>query len=133
MCKNKAATVHQRSAGAVDKAVGLKIRQARLEADLSQSELGLKLGVSFQQIQKYEKGVNRVTPGRLIEISKALGKPMAYFLEEPDYKPNTAGERIAQFAASRIGHQLLEAALPLGPGIQQSLVNLARSLSREAA
>jgi transcriptional regulator with XRE-family HTH domain len=123
----------KRGPGPADKAVGLKVRQARMDADMSQADLGNKLGVSFQQIQKYERGTNRVTGARLVEIAKATGKPTTFFLEEPTYKPNSAGEKLAQFAASRLGHQLLEAAMPLDASLQQSLVNFTRALSREAA
>lgn len=48
---------------------------------LSQTELGVALGVSFQQIQKYEKGSNRVGSGRLWRMSRALGVPITYFFE----------------------------------------------------
>jgi transcriptional regulator with XRE-family HTH domain len=69
----------QRSVKATDIQLGVKIRARRLEAGLSQQELGEALGVSFQQVQKYEKGVNRVSAGRLGEIAKTLGESMAYF------------------------------------------------------
>jgi transcriptional regulator with XRE-family HTH domain len=57
----------------VDKIVGRNIRAYRLTKGLSQTELGDQLGISFQQIQKYEKGMNRVGSGRLFAISKILG------------------------------------------------------------
>jgi transcriptional regulator with XRE-family HTH domain len=131
--KNGVAIIPQRSAGPVDKALGLKIRTARHEAELSQAELGKKLGVTFQQVQKYEKGTNRVGPARLAALCQVLGRPITYFIAEPDYKPNTRGERIASFVASRVGHQLCEAAMDMSPPIQQSLVEFARSLTRQAA
>lgn len=70
-----------RAANADDKKLGTKIRARRVEIAMSQSELGDKLGVSFQQIQKYEKGVNRVSASRLGEIAKALDIGMDYFTE----------------------------------------------------
>lgn len=129
--KSKAVKVPQRKATAHDKSLGVKIRTARLDAKLSQAQLGEKLGVTFQQIQKYEKGVNRVGAARLSTIVEALGRPMSYFLEEPGYKPNSNGEKLAQFVASRIGHQICEAMLALAPEVQQSLVDMARSLTKE--
>jgi transcriptional regulator with XRE-family HTH domain len=57
----------------VDKIVGRNIRIYRLTRGLSQTDLGNKVGVTFQQIQKYEKGVNRVGSGRLFEMSRVLG------------------------------------------------------------
>jgi transcriptional regulator with XRE-family HTH domain len=124
---------HQRSVTPLDKAIGLKIRVARHDAKLSQDDLGSALGVSFQQVQKYEKGVNRVPPVRLVAIAKATGKPTTFFLQEPDYKPNTNGEKLAQFAASRLGHQILSATMALQPHLQQAVVDFTRTLAREAA
>jgi transcriptional regulator with XRE-family HTH domain len=59
--------------------VGRRIRARRLERGMSQSELGSRLGVTFQQIQKYEKGVNRVGAGRLYQISEVLSIPVSFF------------------------------------------------------
>jgi transcriptional regulator with XRE-family HTH domain len=123
----------QRSVGVMDKAIGLKIRTARMDAQLSQAELGEKLGVSFQQVQKYEKGINRLSSVRLTQIVETLGKPMSYFIEEPSYKPNSSGEKIAKFVASRVGHQLCEAAVNLSPKVQQSLIDFARSVGNSKA
>ena len=66
----------------VDKAVGQRIRQRRKRLGLSQSELALRIGVRFQQVQKYESGNNRVAASRLWEISQALGVPIDYFFED---------------------------------------------------
>jgi transcriptional regulator with XRE-family HTH domain len=80
--------------------MGRRIRLRRVEIGLSQSELGEKLGVSFQQVQKYEKGVNRVGASRLQQITEALGVDMTFFYEgnskaerEVSYRPKlvTAG------------------------------------------
>jgi transcriptional regulator with XRE-family HTH domain len=120
-----------RSVTSVDKFIGLRLRTARLESKLSQQEVGNKLGVSFQQIQKYEKGANRVSSPRLLQFAELFGKPTTYFLKEPNYKPNSAGEKLAEFAATREGHQLLEAAMPLPPLLRQSLIDLARTMNRE--
>ena len=58
-----------------------KIRAQRLNKGLTQEELGTKLGVTFQQIQKYEKGINRVGSGRLYEIAEILEIPVTSFFE----------------------------------------------------
>jgi transcriptional regulator with XRE-family HTH domain len=65
--------------GSVDLHVGLKIRDRRRELRLSQTDLGREVGVSFQQLQKYENGKNRVGASRLAAIAKALKVPVAYF------------------------------------------------------
>lgn len=59
--------------------MGHRIRLRRVEQKMSQADLGLKLGVSFQQIQKYEKGVNRVGANRLEDIANALDVPVTFF------------------------------------------------------
>jgi transcriptional regulator with XRE-family HTH domain len=69
----------QRSAGKPDIELGKRIRLRRVEQKISQAELGDKLGVSFQQVQKYEKGVNRVGAGRLTKIAEVLGITVGTF------------------------------------------------------
>ncbi len=61
--------------------IGRRLRQARLARGLSQSALGEKLGVTFQQIQKYESGANRIGGSRLWDISGVLGVSVGYFFE----------------------------------------------------
>src|SRR5262249_56737367 len=63
----------------IDVMVGKRIRLRRVQLALSQTELGQKLGVTFQQIQKYENGTNRVSCSRLYEASVALEAPIAFF------------------------------------------------------
>ena len=65
----------------IDLAVGLRIRALRKEAGMSQTALGDALGVSFQQIQKYERGANRVSASKLYEIARALQTSVAYFFD----------------------------------------------------
>jgi transcriptional regulator with XRE-family HTH domain len=70
-----------RSTTAVDTHIGQKIRARRILLGLSQTELADAAGISFQQIQKYEKGTNRVGASRLQQFSEALGVPPSYFFE----------------------------------------------------
>src|SRR3977135_4057081 len=80
MKTSAAKKMKQRSAGKPDIELGKRIRLRRVEQKVSQAELGDKLGVSFQQVQKYEKGVNRVGAARLQTIDSAfsLGLLRAY-------------------------------------------------------
>lgn len=73
-----------RAALDADLHVGQKVRKARKAMDMSQTELGNLLGVSFQQVQKYEKGSNRIGSGRLWEISRVLRVPIDYFFDGID-------------------------------------------------
>jgi transcriptional regulator with XRE-family HTH domain len=68
----KAAKTKTRSPTGMDGQIGLRIRHIRVQQKISQSDLGEKLGVSFQQVQKYEKGMNRLTLSRAIDLAKAL-------------------------------------------------------------
>src|SRR5260370_7994166 len=81
MNKSAAKKMKQRSAGKPDIELGKRIRLRRVEQHISQADLGDKLGVSFQQVQKYEKGVNRVGAARLQQIATALDVPLTFFYD----------------------------------------------------
>jgi transcriptional regulator with XRE-family HTH domain len=65
----------------IDAEIGRRIRVAREKAQQSQSILGSRLGITFQQIQKYERGANRVSAGRLFDIAHVLQVPITYFFD----------------------------------------------------
>lgn len=65
----------------VDVHVGKRIRQRRWMVGMTQQQLAEKVGIKFQQIQKYETGMNRVSASRLWEIASALGVPVSFFFE----------------------------------------------------
>lgn len=70
----------------IDRRVGIKIIELRLSMGLSRLQLANEIGVTHQQLQKYEKGTNRITAGRLSAIANALKKPVSYFFEEFEEK-----------------------------------------------
>ena len=76
-----------------DAEVGRRVRSRRLECRLSQTELADRIGVTFQQVQKYEKGVNRIGAGRLQRISEALEVPISFFFGTGAGGGSTRGER----------------------------------------
>ena len=65
-----------------DRGIGARIRTARREAHLSQSVLAERLNVTWQQVQKYENGTNRVPASMLAELGHALNRPAAWFIDE---------------------------------------------------
>jgi transcriptional regulator with XRE-family HTH domain len=71
----------ERAAGRVDRKLGERVRARRLEIAMSQEQLADLLGVTFQQVQKYEKGVNRIAASRLLDIAAALDTPIAAFYD----------------------------------------------------
>jgi DNA-binding XRE family transcriptional regulator len=75
-----------RNASAVDKYIGARMRKLRHTLNMSQAQLGDELGVSFQQIQKYEKGVNRVSAARLYSICKVLNISLSSMFERDPAK-----------------------------------------------
>jgi transcriptional regulator with XRE-family HTH domain len=81
MKKAKRKTKSARAPGIVDAYVGARMRESRLALNMSQESLGNVLGVSFQQIQKYESGRNRVSAARLFEICEALEVSLASMFE----------------------------------------------------
>src|SRR2546423_1511826 len=82
-----------KSPDARDADVGRRIRAQRLVCNMSQTELGNRVGITFQQIQKYEKGVNRVGAGRLARIADVLKVPVAYFFAGDD-TPSDSGDSV---------------------------------------
>jgi transcriptional regulator with XRE-family HTH domain len=73
--------VNQRSANSVDGHVGSRVRLRRLEMGLSQEKLADQLGITFQQVQKYERGTNRIGASRLHQIALVLQVPITYFFD----------------------------------------------------
>jgi transcriptional regulator with XRE-family HTH domain len=65
----------------IDRFIGNRIHELRLALGLSRQQLGVKINVTHQQLQKYEKGTNRVSAGRLAVIANFLNKPVSYFYE----------------------------------------------------
>jgi transcriptional regulator with XRE-family HTH domain len=70
-----------KSPSPIDRIVGQRMRWRRRELKLTQEQLGEQLGLTFQQVQKYEKGINRVSAGRLFEMASKLAVPITYFYE----------------------------------------------------
>ena len=71
----------------VDRHVGLMIRERRILLGLSQQQLAEMIGVTYQQAHKYERGINRISAGRLYEIAQGLGVSIGYFFEGAETNP----------------------------------------------
>ena len=122
----------------VDRHVGNRVRMRRLLVGMSQEKLGELLGITFQQVQKYEKGSNRVSASRLYQISRVLGVPVQFFYEELAVGGAAAGgfaERPAEsyaveFLGSREGLELNKAfARITDPRVRRSIVDLVRAFA----
>lgn len=105
-------------ASAVDRHVGMRIRERRLMLGLSQQQLADAVGVTYQQAHKYERGLNRIAAGRLFEISQVLGVPISWFFDGMgpgrDPAPMTQRQRLCLEVArnfAQIGNERHQLAL----------------------
>lgn len=118
----------------VDRHVGLRIRLRRKEIGISQEKLGEALGITFQQVQKYERGANRISASKLWETARALRVPVAYFYEgladmdEPIASTLPFGAQ--DFLMTPEGLELAASFLKLPNGrIRRKFVELVRAIS----
>jgi transcriptional regulator with XRE-family HTH domain len=104
-----ATTRHPRSADARDIEIGRLIRNQRRKLRLSQTDLAEQIGVTFQQVQKYENGKNRISIGRLNRIAEALNVPVTFFFGPESKASHTAGNKAREFLAAADALRLLKA------------------------
>ena len=95
-----------KAASHIDKSVGAKIKLGRLMAGLSREKLGVQLGISWQQIQKYESGANRVSAGRLHQIAQILGREIQWFFDEADNDSVSSGPSPRDIGMAKKFHNL---------------------------
>jgi transcriptional regulator with XRE-family HTH domain len=107
---------------------------------MSQERLGELLGLTFQQVQKYEKGINRIGAGRLFEVASILGVPISFFYENVDSNAQAAGfaeggeepPPVMEFLSSGEGLQLSLAFMRIKDvKIRRRILDLVRSLANE--
>jgi transcriptional regulator with XRE-family HTH domain len=115
-----------------DEEVAKRVRALRLRRGISQIELSHALGVTFQQVQKYERGANRISAGRLFRIAEALDVPIAFFFA--DFTKRTSDPySIAidfNFLQTADAQRLIRAYARIrAGGIRLSLVRLAEALA----
>ena len=82
----------------IDGLVAKRVRTQRMRLGLSQTDLGEKLGVTFQQVQKYEKGVNRIGAGRLFEMARVFNVPVQALFPESDEAIRQANDQTAELS-----------------------------------
>ncbi|MDH4411957.1 MAG: helix-turn-helix domain-containing protein [Rhizobium sp.] len=125
----------------IDIHVGSRIRLRRTMLGMSQEKLGESLGITFQQIQKYEKGTNRVGASRLQNISNILTVPVSFFFEDaPGDQPSSSGmaeasssNYVVDFLSSSEGLQLNRAFVKIGDAkVRRKIVDLVKALAAEA-
>jgi transcriptional regulator with XRE-family HTH domain len=118
----------------IDIHVGQRVRARRKMIGLSQTQLGSELGVTFQQVQKYERGTNRIGSSRLFKMSTTLDVPVAYFFEGAETKMpgyTIADDTVSEgFFEREETQELVEAYYKIAdPRIRKKVLGLARLLS----
>lgn len=121
----------------VDLHVGLAIRARRKQVHIGQEELAKRLGISFQQVQKYERGGNRISASRLYEVAAILRVPVAYFFRDLDQQQfeffsAEFEPKVSEFLKSTEGQELAEIFPKLeDPGVRRKMVDLIRAMTQE--
>lgn len=132
-----------RKANPIDVHVGTRVRMRRMLLSMSQEKLGELLGLTFQQVQKYEKGVNRIGASRLYELSKVLNVNVEYFFDEMDasleggvtgsgLSNGAESNYVSDVLSSRDGLELNKAfARIMDPRQRRAIVELAKTMAGE--
>ena len=124
-----------KSPNPIDKHVGSRVRMRRMMLDMSQSGLGDALGITFQQVQKYEKGTNRISASRLQQVCHILQAPIPFFFEGapagdvlPGQPPSS--DPLTDLMATRDGLALVKAFMRISnPQVRRRIVNLVEELA----
>ena len=112
----------------LDRRIGERLRAARLMKGMSQGELGKQLSITFQQVQKYEKGINRVSASALLKISEALKTDLLYFFSG-DLPEAAAPGSIAFSEATAVDFNILRSVVKIKDAhTKRSIANLVASL-----
>ena len=128
----------KKQANPIDVQVGNRVRIRRMLIGMSQERLGDLLGLTFQQVQKYEKGVNRIGAGRLFEVARILNVPVDFFYEGLGPNPSAANETepaappVMEFVSSGEGLQLSSAFMKIKDAkVRKRVLDLVKSLAEE--
>ncbi|MFC3691184.1 helix-turn-helix domain-containing protein [Chenggangzhangella methanolivorans] len=126
----------------IDKHVGSRVRMRRVLIGMSQEKLGEALGITFQQIQKYEKGTNRIGASRMQQISTVMGVPVSYFFEDAPGSEIKAGgfgesqgsDYVVDFLTTTEGLQLNKSFVRISdPKVRRKIVDLVAALADQPA
>jgi transcriptional regulator with XRE-family HTH domain len=114
----------------VDSHVGRKIREARILNGLSQTALAQKVGITFQQLQKYESAANRVSCSRLYDLARVLGVPVQAFFAGAGAEPESADQSPVTPQQAGVTLDLATAYSKLDPNLRSQLSKTAKSIAK---
>lgn len=124
--------VATRETNEVDKFVGERIRLYRVMLGINQQKLAKDLGVTFQQLQKYERGENRIGAGRLLMVANALGIPISFLLDEEGFSQRHSGTNAIEAEMTQIARDAYNIGRAFSqitdPAIRRSITTLVKSL-----
>ena len=123
-------TSSTRVATEYDRYIGQRICEARLAGKMSQKQLAELVGTSYQQVQKYESGTNRVTAARIERFGTALNRPLSYFF--PNATDVRAAPLYSSFLASKDGQKLAAQFPLLSASSRRVVLDLVALLAKEA-
>ena len=127
--KSGSKSMKARQISDADIVIGESIKAQRNLIEMSQDDLGQALGVSFQQIQKYEKGVNRLSSGRLVELAVTLQCNAADLIGGVE-KASAKSTPFSRYAASKEGVAIINAMAKISsPALRRHVINLAETLA----
>jgi transcriptional regulator with XRE-family HTH domain len=120
----------------IDKHVGIRLRMRRIEMGMTQEKLAEAFGLTFQQVQKYEKGMNRIGSSRLHQAATILKIPVSYFFEGgadgPFESPSgLSPSYVDGFVGSEGGLRLIKAFIRVRPALQRRIVALVNEIAGE--
>jgi transcriptional regulator with XRE-family HTH domain len=129
----------KKSTGSIDKEIGSRVRMRRISIGMSQEKLGDMLGLTFQQVQKYEKGMNRISVGRLVEIAKILGVDIHFFFNgikttqsDSGFGEEEAPPYMSEVMSTPEGLQLIRTFTSIkSPKVRKSIVQLVAALASQ--
>lgn len=135
---------HAKKERTLDAYIGARVRMRRLMLNMSQEVLSGKLGVTFQQVQKYEKGLNRISASRLFELAQALRVPVGYFYDGIDdnearaasngvgdgMQDNLPVSPLMEFMSSGAGVELNQAFLRIDDKMRRRLLAMVNDIAR---
>jgi transcriptional regulator with XRE-family HTH domain len=135
-CRSMTSARKKATLNLIDKHVGGRLRMRRMMLDMSQEKLADAFGITFQQVQKYEKGTNRISAGRLQHAANLLQVPVQFFFQgapvgsgtQPDGSARSPAY-VSEFVSSSDGLRLIKAFTRIESGVRRRIVDLVQEIA----
>src|SRR5262249_26483508 len=114
-----------------DRAIGARIREARLAQGMSQKDVAQLVGVSYQQFGKYEQGTDRVPPARIERMVSALNRPLSWFFPQATDVRSSIDPALVKFITSKEGYQIASHFFHMPPKYRSIVLELVEQLAKD--